>query len=215
LDYIGENNLAFDPGALGFPSIMGCQAICLHTSRGLYGFHDYKSGKQGGRDDMTPLEVSNQKLSVFADWVTDKKADTEEMMNLYGVINRGEQYAASSGGNAGWKSVLVGLANSLKFTGPVYGARINSHIATGESAYVQFDLLDSKVAVGFKRWSKMGLDNANKVVPDDQSRIVSRDGAFGQEDLYGSGRIAPVYRKDASKGFNLNRIAVKQFTKFQ
>ena len=86
MDYIGENNLAFDSGALGFPSIFGCQAICLHTSLGLYGFHDFKSGKQGGRDDMSPIQVSNKKLGVFAEWVDAEMSVGEKMIALYGGV---------------------------------------------------------------------------------------------------------------------------------
>lgn len=56
MHWVHENQMAFDPAGLGFPSILGCQAICFHTSRGLYGFHDVKSAQRG---TMTATDVSD------------------------------------------------------------------------------------------------------------------------------------------------------------
>ena len=215
MHYVDENHLAFDPASLGFPSILGCQAICLQTSRGLYGFHDYKSGTQGRLEDATPLDVSNDKLTLFARWIADHKDPNEVFVALYGVINRAQQYATTVSGVADWESVLMGLASALEFTGDVYGARLNSHLGTNDSAYVQFDLVGPSCAVGFKRWSKMSADIHNKVTPVVQQRVVSRGGTFVTENLYGRGQVAPVVRKVATKGFNLNKLSKSQFTKFQ
>lgn len=218
---VHENQMAFDPAALGFPSILGCQAICFHTSRGLYGFHDAKSGSQG-RTDLKPTDVSTAKLGVFATWVTKEFQTGEKGVALYGIINRDEQYNPDASGNADWKAVLLGLAGNgaLGFTGDVYGARINSHLEKKssekeKSVYVQFDLAGNQCTVGFKRWSKMTTDAVNKVTPTVQKVVVYRDPAFQAENLYGKGKVAPVVRKDASKGFNLNRIAFKELLKFQ
>jgi hypothetical protein len=215
--YIHENQMAFDAAALGFPSILGCQAICLHTSRGLYGFHDAKSGQRGA---MTLTDVSNAKLAVFANWVTSRTGVGERSIALYGVINRDEQYNPDAAGNAEWKGVLLGLAGSLRFTGDVYGARINGHLEKkssdkDKSAYVQFDVAGNNCMVGFKRWSKMAVDNQKKVTPAVQKAVNWRTDAYQAEDLYGSGKVAPVVRKDSTKAFNLNLIALKQFMKFQ
>ena len=211
--------MAFDHTCLGFPSILGCQAICFQTSRGLYGFHDAKSGQRG---TMTVTGVSNAKLKIFAKWVTDGFQTGETGVALYGIINRDEQYNPDAAGNAEWKAVLLGVAgtDALGFAGPVLGARINSNLEKkssekDKSAYVQFDLVGNNCTVAFKRWSKMEADNKHKVAPVAQKSVVYRDPVFQAEDLYGSGKVAPVVRKDASKGFNLNRIAVQQFIKFQ
>jgi hypothetical protein len=223
MHFVHENQMAFDPAALGFPSILGCQAICLQTSRGLYGFHDFKSGTQqlGG---TSSTEVSNKKLGVFANWVTGLLQVGETPVALYGVINRDEQYNPDSAGNAEWKGVLLGLAGAFvpKFTGDVFGTRINNHLekkssGKDKSVYVQFDLAGNTCSVGFKRWSKMKADMANKVTPTVQRVVVYRKEttAFQAEPLYGAGKVAPVVRQDATKGFNLNLIAVKQFLKFQ
>jgi hypothetical protein len=48
-----------------------------------------------------------------------------------------------------------------------------------------------------------------------QKAVVYRTSAFQAEPLYGSGKVAPVVRQDSTKGFNLNRIALKQFSRFQ
>jgi hypothetical protein len=219
MHWVYENQMAFDNAELGFPSILGCQAICFHTTRGLYGFHDMKSGTQtaGG---MTSAQVSDAKLAIFAKWVTDAFQTGETGIALYGVINRDEQYNPDAAGNADWKTVLLGLAGRLTFTGPVLGSRINSHLEKkssdkDKSVYVQFDLAGNSCSVGFKRWSKLEGDTNNKEKPTDQKVVVYRKTAFQSEDLYGQGKVAPVVRKDSSKGFNLNRIAIKQFIKFQ
>jgi len=218
MHFIHENQMAFDATGLGFPSILGCQAICLHTSRGLYGFHDAKSGVRG---DMSATEVSNAKLGVFATWVTGLLQPGETRIALYGVINRDEQYNPDAAGNAEWKAVLLGLAGAFvpKFTGDVYGTRINNHLEKktsdkDKSVYVQFDLAGNACSVGFKRWSKMKADMANKVTPTVQQAVVYRTTAFQAEPLYGSGKVAPVVRQDSTKGFKLNPIALKQFLKF-
>jgi len=219
MHWVHENQMAFDAAALGFPSILGCQAICFHTTRGLYGFHDAKSGQRG---TLTATDVSDAKLKIFAKWVTDSFQTGETGIALYGVINRDEQYNPDAAGNAEWKAVLLGLAGTgaLGFTGDVSGARINSHLEKkssdkDKSAYVQFDLAGNDCTVGFKRWSKMEADTKNKVKPAVQKAVVYRDPVFQPEDIFGSGKVAPVVRKDSSKGFNLNRIAIKQFIKFQ
>jgi len=217
MHFVHENQMAFDTAGLGFPSILGCQAICYHTSRGLYGFHDAKSGQRG---TMTATQVSNAKLGVFATWVTSLFQIGEAPIALYGVINRDEQYNPDTAGNAEWKAVLLGLSGALGFTGAVYGSRINNHLekkssSEDKSVYVQFDLAGNACTVGFKRWSKMDTDMGNKVTPVVQRAVVYRDPVFQAENLYGSGKVAPVVRKDTSKGFNLNRIATRKFIRFQ
>lgn len=217
---VPENQMAYDATALGFPSILGCQAICLQTSRGLYGFHDLKTSEKtlniGG--SLTAQQAGDAKLTEFANWVNGKLRQNETVTALYGVINRGEQYIPSPSGNADWKSVLLGLANALNFNGPVYGARINSHVekkGAERSVYVQFDQAGGVVSVGYKRWSKMGVDDSSKAKPGNQKRVVWRKNAFATEALFGQGLVAPVIRTDGKTDFNLNRIAVKKYHEFQ
>lgn len=214
MHYVPENQLAYDATGLGFPSIFGCQAICYQTTRGLYGFHDLKAGKQGN-GGMTLLQVSDAKLGEFATWIGTKLQIGETGVALFGVINKSEQYAADASGNNDWKNVLLGLANQLTFTGDVYGGRINSHLDKNGSAYVEFNLNGGVCTAGFKRWSKMESDFANKTQPANQERVTKRATGFVAEPLFGKGEVAPVIRKDANKGFNLNQIALKSFIKFQ
>jgi hypothetical protein len=219
MHWVHENQMAFDNAQVGFPSILGCQAICFHTTRGLYGFHDLKtSGQASG---LTAAQASDAKLKIFAKWVKDDCFQIGETgIALYGIINRDEQYSPDAAGNADWKSVLLGLAGHLTFTGPVLGFRINNHLEKktsdkDKSVYVQFDLAGTACSVGFKRWSKLEADVKNKEKPADQKIVVFRKPDFKGEDLYGKGEVAPVVRKDSSKGFNLNRIAIKQFIKIR
>ena len=213
MHYVYENQYAFDAGSLGFPSILGCQAICFHTSRGLYGFHDAKSGARLG---MSAADVSNAKLAEFAGWVQGEMQAGETGTALIGVINQGEQYTASTAGNAEWKAVLTGLATSLGFAGDIRGARVSSHVESGGSIYVQFDVAGNDCAVGFKRWSKLDSDHQHKVQPTSQGRVIWDKGAssYGAAPLYGSGTVAPVVRKNTNKGLNLNKIATKKFLTF-
>ena len=215
MEFIGENKYGFDANSLGFPSILGCQAICFQTSRGLYGFHDAKSGTSGARAHLTPLQVSDDKLRVFAGWVGSQLQRGETGVAVYGVINRDEQYSPNTQGNTDWKNVLLGLANALTFTGGVYGARVASHVEKKGSIYVQFDLAGTTVTSGFKRWSKMDVDVHNKVATTNQGQLNPSGATFVAAPLFGSGKVAPVVRKDAGKGFNLNRIAQVKFFKFQ
>jgi hypothetical protein len=212
---IPENTMAFDPVSLGFPSIDACQAICLHTSRGLYGFHDIKAASQG-RGNMTATEAGTQKLELFANWINGKIQVGENLVAIYGVINQNKQYAASTAGNNEWKAVLLDLADKIDgFSGNVFGGRINNHIGNNESAYVEVNLAGNNCTVSFKRWSKMDEDFDNKVKPQVQDRISFRKTEYKEEPLYGKGLVAPVIRKDANKGFNLNIIAVKKFIVFR
>jgi hypothetical protein len=169
---------------------------------------------------MTATQVSDAKLGIFATWVNGLLQVGERPIALLGVINRDEQYTPDTAGNAEWKGVLLGLARALTFPGAVYGTRINNHLEKkssdkDKSVYVQFDLVANDCSVGFKRWSKMKADLVNKVTPTMQKAVVYRTSAFQAEPLYGSGKVAPVVRQDSTKGFNLNRIALKQFSRFQ
>lgn len=219
MEFIPENDMAFDAASLGFPSIGGCQAICVQTTNGLYGFHDMKSAP---RLAMNAQQISAAKLTEFANWILGKLQVGETITAIYGVINRDNQYAPSATGNADWQTVLLGLATALNnFAGPVLGHRLNntSHLPTGESAYVRFDLNGGAVSVGYKRWSKMRSDTANKVTPAaaDHKRVKwnSANSAYEADDLFGTGQVSPVVRIDTSKGERLNTIAASEFTAFQ
>ena len=118
--------------------------------------------------------------------------------------------------------MLLGLVGptALDFAGDVFAARINNHLEKKtsdkvKSVYVEFDAAGGACTVRFKRWSKMELDDKNKVLPAVQGRIIPDGNAFKADALHGSGKVAPVVRKDDFKGFNLNRIAVKTFLKLQ
>ncbi|MEM9060639.1 MAG: hypothetical protein AAGD13_09270 [Pseudomonadota bacterium] len=51
------------------------------------------------------------------------------------------------------------------FAGNIFGYRLNSnkHLDAEESAYVKVSLNGGNVSIGYKRWSKMKSDHANKV----------------------------------------------------
>lgn len=213
MHYIPEDQMAFDASKLGFPSVYGCQAICVHSSRGLYGFHDLKTGS---KLHMTATQAGDAKLSVFGAWVLRQMQSSENLIAVYGVINRGQQYSADTTGNAEWSAVLTSLSQAMNFTGNVYGARIDSHVSKKDSAYIEYSLAGNYVTVGFKRWSKMESDHNHPVQPQLQGRVKfdSKTQTFDPLPLFGKGLVSPALRKDG-KNLNLNLIATKKFIQFQ
>jgi hypothetical protein len=57
VQYLGTNEIGFDPDVLGFPSVKTCQAIVYETATGLYGLHDALGN---------PRRVSSKMLGVRA-----------------------------------------------------------------------------------------------------------------------------------------------------
>lgn len=218
MHYLPENNCGFDPSSLGFPSIKGCQAICYQTTRGLYGFHDYKAGGAFYDNDDDAVTKSKKKLQAFASWVASQSQIGETGVAIYGVINRTHQYTSDTAGNQEWGNVLRDLANSLGFGGSVKGARVSSHVKPDDSIYVVYDTTGGSMKIGFKRWSKMTTDSTNLVTPVSQARtrpVGGPGGGFQTSALPGHGKVSPVVRQDVTKSVNLNDIPLKKFVTFQ
>jgi hypothetical protein len=150
MQYIGTNEVAFDNLALGFPSVMTCQAITYKTTFGLFGFHDA----------LTASLAFSRKCQSFAQFVQNIAMNHSNLGQcLIGVINREERFTKSQGDN--WAEQLLEVSQHLGFNGPIYGARIDSHIGSHEPAYIRFDAAQGATppcTVRYKRWSKMEFD---------------------------------------------------------
>jgi hypothetical protein len=102
--YLCEREIGFDAAEIGFPSILGCRAIVLVTSGGLFGYH--LNGN---------LNVN--KKNVLLNFINTHPQGTP----------RGALYAASTG--AGLRQdhdELKELASNLHYTGAIYWANLTS-----------------------------------------------------------------------------------------
>lgn len=80
MQYLGTNEIGFDPDVLGFPSVKTCQAIVYETATGLYGLHDAL-----GNPAAFPA-----KCSAFAQFVQE----------LLALLDRGRVNILTRRGNA-------------------------------------------------------------------------------------------------------------------
>ncbi|MDM0112610.1 hypothetical protein QTI66_10660 [Variovorax sp. J22R133] len=224
MHYVGNNHVAFDTQSLGFPSIQSCQAVCFQVTGGLYGFHDYKGS--GG------AQVDAAKARAFAGWAsTNGSAGIANGIALYGVINQEHQYTHDQAGAQDWKTMLLGVAQELRFDGPVYGVRITSHVGASDSLYVRFDIAGNDVRISYKRWSKMEKNTkATALNPDHQALvrpaksgevdaklITATDRPYTTTSLkdYEFEDVFPVRRKEPGKAENLNIVASKKIEQFR
>lgn len=172
--YVGNNHVGFDREALGFPSVLGCQAVVLQTRAGLFGFHDMKGG---GGDDVDPA-----KAAAYAQWVQNVSMNFKgQALGLWGVINQTHQYGSDQHGMTAWTTMLVGVAKALKFKGPIRGVRLTRHLDPSDSVYIRYDAVGATCVIRFRRWRKMEFDKAAGALPLD-SRVQQ---ALGKDSVYG------------------------------
>jgi hypothetical protein len=155
MQYLGTNELGFDAYELGFPSVKTCQAIVYQTKIGLFGLHDA----------LGNIAAFPQKCSAFAAYVQETAMDHANYAEcVIGVITREHRFGKAS--NADWTAQLLQVAAALGFGGDIWGARLESHVGSTDSAYIRFDRRSGGSAsappckVSYKRWSKMELGTA-------------------------------------------------------
>jgi hypothetical protein len=136
--YLCEREIGFDAGEIGFPAVLGCRAIVLVTSGGLFGYH--LNGN-----------LNTVKKSAFVNFIAQHPQGHSKKA----------LYAASAG--AGLKhdhDELKDIAKTLGYTGPIYWGSLS---AAG-SVYVHFqDIHHSTCSITSRTWSDP-VDNvpANK-----------------------------------------------------
>jgi len=150
MEYLGTNEIGYDPKSLGFPSVKTCQAIVYGTNAGLFGYHDA----------FGSLKQLKQKADVFVQFVQAESMNHAAFKSrfLIGIIVKKERWDPSM--DADWLEELSTLAEKLHYTGGIWGARITDHMedAQGHAAYIRVDasgIFEPRCKVRFKRQSKM------------------------------------------------------------
>lgn len=198
--YVGNNHVGFDANALGFPSILGCQAVVYQTTQGLFGFHDMKGG--GVVEGLvSQTDIDSAKAAAFAQFVQGTNIPHQaHARQIYGVINQTQQYGTDQEGVTAWQTMLLGVAAALGFNGPIYGYRVTKHVGKADSIYVRFDAVGTECTISFKRWSKMELDPNNTIALDSNvQQAMGKTSGYGQAPVYvvkdPVEQVRPVLRK--------------------
>ena len=141
--YVGEREICFDPGELGFPSISGCQAIVMVNGHGLFGFHNLGNERP---DDWPALTagwgqfVRGHVRGVGGGWVA-----------MYGVCYPETKRGYTGVKKAQWLAELAAFGGALGYTGPIWGYDLaNAEIP--ESAYVSFSHVQGKCVIQARPW---------------------------------------------------------------
>lgn len=174
--YVGNNHVGFDREALGFPSVLGCQAVVYQTRAGLFGFHDMKGG--GG------VDVDPAKAKAYAQWVQATSINFQsQALCLWGVINQTHQYGSDQQGMAAWKTMLVGVAKAIKFKGPIRGVRLTRHLDPTDSVYIRYDVVGTGCRIRFRRWRKMEFDQGAGAIPLNPrvQQALGKDSPYGKK----------------------------------
>jgi hypothetical protein len=131
--YLCEREIGSDAAEIGFPSVLGCRAIVLVTSGGLFGYH------LNGNLNLA-------KKTAFVNFITQ---------NAHGHAKR-TLYAASAGGGLQQDhDELRDIATTLAYTGPIHWASLS---AAG-SVYVHFQDIDHNTcSITSRAWSDL-VDN--------------------------------------------------------
>ena len=170
--FLDTNQIGFDAQALGFPSVKSCQALVYQTDVGLFGFHASSSS----------LPVHRKKCDAFAQFVQNRSlvhappTGNARGKCVIGVITRYERFGDKQGTKDNWGDELIAFADSLGFTGHVYGIQVDSHVDKNESIYVRFDWSHYfRCNVRYKRWTKMEYYQAGVDVTNPERRNLAPD----------------------------------------
>ena len=131
--YLGEREIGFDGVEIGFPSVLGCRAIVVVTSSGLFGYHLNGS-------------LNPTKRDAFVNFITGHTPGAFKTL-----------YAASAGpGLPADYAELRDIASRLSYTGTIYWAALS----VGGSVYVHFqDVGHNTCAITSRPWVD-GVDGA-------------------------------------------------------
>lgn len=143
-----NNQLDHHATALGFPSVLACNAIVYQTATGLCGLHNY------GGDSPHQYDARAAAFTAFAQQCNMLHAG--QARNLYSVINirydtRNQESRQS------WIAEMSTFARSLGFTGTIHLIKLIKHLDPGGSVYIQYDMLPGNAGcrIRYKKWSKM------------------------------------------------------------
>ncbi len=147
--YLFEHQLGHHGLALGFPSIDGCNAICLQTKSGLFGLHVL-----GAAAFNHISQAMEKRAAAFASFVANHPSGGE-FLNLYSVCFHGKR-----GWEKGrtWKDEIKVYANALKYSGRISGFDLSTVPGwpnfgnASDSAYVEFRRVFDSVTILYKPW---------------------------------------------------------------
>ncbi len=148
--YLDEDQFGNDTALVGFPHILLCMGVVVMTSNDLYGAH---LGWPGTPSDnvITQLRTLINNNNV-----------ADDMKALYGCCNRVARFHGANDKKAAWKAEMTGYANTLQYTGNVYGF-CTSIITPKDGTYVEYhpEYQQDKCKVFYKRNEKMTYTSGN------------------------------------------------------
>jgi hypothetical protein len=152
--YLYEYQVGFDRLALGFPSIDGCNAICLQTRGGLFGVH-VLGCNQSGENSKKMVNMA----TGFASFVDGHPFGKEGFVNLYSVCFHKKRGWDKGKGFADELSVY---ADKLGYTGALTTYDLSKvkkwprgqNNSASDSAYVEYRRVFDKVEILYKPWQQ-------------------------------------------------------------
>ncbi|MBL0937799.1 MAG: hypothetical protein IBJ03_02830 [Gemmatimonadaceae bacterium] len=153
--YLYEHQLGYHSLALGFPSIDGCNAICLQTKTGLFGIHVY------GCDAFNHIGRAMEKESTAFGEFVRTHTQGQEFVHMYSTCFH-KKRGWSPGGKDAWKRELKFYADAIGFKGPCSGFDLSSipnwpggiGSSTSDSAYVEYRRVFDDVSILYKPWGQ-------------------------------------------------------------
>lgn len=145
---LNEDQVGFHINRIGFPNILGCFAVVLERTEGLYGFHL-------SRKDEWQAEA-------FKEFIDDRSVgQTGETLGLYVVVRQDQLQA--SGLDRSWQDKVGRFAHVMGYSGRINEMALNPgrHVSADEGLYVEYDreagAPSMPPSVWFKRMSKMHI----------------------------------------------------------
>ncbi len=160
-----ENQVGYHSLALGFPSIDGCNAVCLQTRTGLFGIHVL------GCSAFNHVgQAMEKRARAFAEFVAGHPLGTQgDFLHLYGVCFHGKRCwgddtRKKTVDKNDWSRELKLYAAELGYTGPISGFDLSTVASwppkpgttTGstDSAYVEYRRAFDSIGIMYKPWSQ-------------------------------------------------------------
>lgn len=122
--YLDEDQLGRDDDVVGFPHLLLCMGICLHTRRSMYGVHIVVNAARGNT------------IPSFVKYIKQMNTLAQDMIGLYGCCNFKIRYGGNDAQDR-WKAELTHVANQIGFTGSVRGFD-TSIIDPKDGTYVEY-----------------------------------------------------------------------------
>ena len=151
--YLDEDQLGRDDDVVGFPHLLLCMGICLHTRQSMYGVHIVVNAARGNT------------IPSFAQYINQMNTLAQDMTGLYGCCNFKVRYGGNDA-QGRWKAELTHVANQIGFTGPVRGFD-TSIIDPKDGTYVEYVRNGNadKVKIFYKRNEKMDFSKSTASNP--------------------------------------------------